>query len=122
MRKRLRSARPVACPQVAPQLRGHWAGAPATHQPHHEVGEHSDPQSGRDEGDHEELLPAGLAAVGDGDTQEEDERPSEHPFSLVAFCLCKGVWDRAGSGRERKTWGYTAARPPLLYCFKLILV
>lgn len=63
----------------------------ATHQPHHEVGEHGDPQCGRDEGDHEELLPAGLAAVGDGDTQEEDEGPSEHPLSLVAFGLCEGV-------------------------------
>lgn len=62
-----------------------------THQPHHEVGEHGDPQCGRDEGDHEELLPAGLAAVGDGDTQEEDEGPSEHPLSLVAFGLCEGV-------------------------------
>lgn len=72
-----------------------------THQPHHEVGEHGDPQRGRDEGDHEELLPAGLAAVGDGDTQEEDEGPSEHPLSLVAFCLCKGVWDRAKGGTER---------------------
>lgn len=90
MRKKLRSAKPVACPQVGPQLGRQWAGAPVTHQPHHEVGEHGDPQSGRDEGDHEELLPAGLAAVGDGDTQEEDEGPSEHPLSLVAFCLCKG--------------------------------
>lgn len=80
--------------KVSDLLGRHWAGAAATHQPHHEVGEHCDPQSGRDEGDHEELLPAGFAAVGDGDAQEEDEGPSEHPLSLVAFCLCTGVWGR----------------------------
>lgn len=51
--------------------------SPATHQPHHQVGEDSDPQRGDDEGEHEELLPAGLAAVGDGDAQEEDEWPGE---------------------------------------------
>lgn len=39
----------------------------STHQPHHQVGEDSDPKRGSDEGDHEELLPARLAAVGDGD-------------------------------------------------------
>lgn len=66
-------------------------GVGITHQPHHEVGEHGDPQCGRDEGDHEELLPAGFAAVGDGDAQEEDEGPSEHPLSLVTFGLCEGV-------------------------------
>ena len=69
-------------------------GGAVTHQPHHEVGEHGDPQCGRDEGDHEELLPAGLAAVGDGDTQEEDEGPGEYPLSLVAFGLCEGVEEK----------------------------
>lgn len=60
-----------------------------THQPHHEVGEDGDPQSGGDEGDHEEPLPAGLATVGNGDTQEEDEGPGEHPLGLVPSGLCR---------------------------------
>ena len=71
--------------------------SPATHQPHHQVGEDSDPQRGNDKGEHEELLPAGLAAVGDGDAQEEDERPGEHPLDFVPFCLCRGVgWSQKG--------------------------
>lgn len=96
-----------------------WAGVPcsaATHQPHHQVGEDSDPQCGGDESDHEELLPAGLAAVGDGDAQEEDEWPGEHPLGFVPSCLCRGMGQRQkGEGeRERNThWGYTAASQPV---------
>lgn len=90
----------MTCPQVGWKLRRGW-GRGITYQPHHEVGEHGDPQCGCDEGDHEELLPAGLAAVGDGDTQEEDEGPSEHPLSLVAFGLCEGVGGGTRGGRER---------------------
>lgn len=82
--------------------------SPATHQPHHQVGEDSDPQRGDDEGEHEELLPAGLAAVGDGDAQEEDERPGEYPLDFVPSCLCRGMrWSQNG---EKYTLGYT---PPV---------
>lgn len=86
---------------------------PCTHQPHHHVGEDSNPQCGRDEGDHEELLPAGLAAVGDSDAQEEDERPGEHPLGFVSPCLCGGMgWGQKGGG-EKYTLGYTPASLPV---------
>lgn len=104
MGSKLPQVRPVACadwhsgvcpcPCALPPPRPAQP-APA-HQPHHEVGEHGNPQRGRDEGDHEELLPAGLAAVGDGDAQEEDEGPCEHPLGLVPSGLC-------GEGAERDT-------------------
>lgn len=77
--------------------------APATYQPHHDVGEHSNPQRGGDEGDHEELLPAGLAAVGNGDAQEEDEGPGEHPLDLVPSGLCRGKGQSEKGGREKHT-------------------
>lgn len=77
--------------------------APATYQPHHDVGEHSNPQRGSDEGDHEELLPAGLAAVGNGDAQEEDEGPGEYPLDLVPSGLCRGKGQSEKGGREKHT-------------------
>lgn len=83
--------------------------SPATHQPHHQVGEDSNPERGDDEGEHEELLPAGLAAVGDGDAQEEDERPGEHPLDFVPSCLCRGM---GGEPEGRETVGYTPATLP----------
>lgn len=77
-----------------------------THQPHHQVGEDSDPQRGRDEGNHEVLLPAGLAAVRDGDAQEEDEWPGKYPLGLVPSCLCSGRgW--SPKGEERNTYRVT---------------
>lgn len=92
--------------------------APTTHQPHHQVGENSDPQCGNDEGQHEELLPAGLAAVGDGDAQEEDEWPGEHPFGFVPSGLCRGMgWIQKGGG-EKHTLGYTPASLPVSLFFQ----
>lgn len=81
----------------------------ATHQPHHQVGEDSDPQRGKGEGEHEELLPAGLAAVGDGDAQEEDEWPGQHPLGFVPSCLCGGMGRSQKGGGEKHTLGYTPA-------------
>ena len=90
---------------------------PATHQPHHQVGEDSDPQRGHDKGEHEEPLPAGLAAVGDGGAQEEDEWPGQHPLGFVPSCLCRGM-GRSQKGGEKHTLGYTPASLPIGLSFQ----
>lgn len=62
--------------------------AKRTHHPHHEVGEDGDPQSGQNEGQHEAFLPASFGTVGDGEIEQQEKRPREQPFYLVANVPC----------------------------------
>ena len=72
----------------------------ATHHPHHEVGEDGDPDGGEDEGEHEVLLPARFGTVGDGEEEQQEQRPRDQPLDLVHHTTCTGE----GTGmRERET-------------------
>lgn len=60
-----------------------------SHHPDHEVGEDSDPDGRKEEGDHEELLPARLGTVGDGEEQEQQQGPRDQPLALAADAICR---------------------------------
>ncbi len=59
-----------------------------THHPDHVVGEDGDPDGGQDEGEHEVSLPARLGTVGDGEEQQQQQRPREQPLHFAASSLC----------------------------------
>lgn len=60
----------------------------STHHPDHEVGEDGDPQGGEEEGQHEVFLPARLGTVGDGEEQQQEQRPRDQPLKLAADTPC----------------------------------
>lgn len=59
------------------------------HHPDHDVGEPSNPQGGGDKGQHEPVLPAWFGAVGDGEVEQQAERPGKQPLQFVANTHCK---------------------------------
>lgn len=61
----------------------------SSHHPDHDVGEAGDPQGGGDEGEHEPVVPARLGAVGDGEVEQQAERPGKQPLQFVASARCK---------------------------------
>lgn len=60
----------------------------ATHHPDHKVGEDSNPDSGQNEGHHEVFLPARLGTVGDGEVQQQQQRPRDQPLEFAADSPC----------------------------------
>lgn len=63
--------------------------SPASHHPDHDVGEGGDPQGGGSEGQHEAVVPARCGAVGDGEVEQQAQRPSQQPLQLVEHARCK---------------------------------
>lgn len=59
-----------------------------THHPDHHIGEDSDPNSGEEEGEHEELLPARLSTVRNREEQYQQQGPGDQPLQLVADARC----------------------------------
>lgn len=63
--------------------------SPVSHHPDHDVGEAGDPQGGGSKRQHEAVVPARCGAVGDGEVQEQAQRPSQQPLQLVTKTGCK---------------------------------
>ena len=52
--------------------------------PDHDVGEDSYPESGEEEGQHEEPLPARFGTVGHSEEEQEEQGPGDQPFDLTS--------------------------------------
>lgn len=82
-----------------------------SHHPDHDVGEEGNPQGGGGEGQHEPVVPGRRGAVGDGEVEQQRQRPGNQPLQLIPQTSCEAHRTKFNQQRQENCHSFLQCRP-----------